>query len=295
MDEGRWADAAALFARAEALVHAPPHLLYYARASVKLGKLVQANEAYVKILREALPPKAPKAFVDAQSAAAAEQPNVEQSVPHLTIIVEGKGAKDAHVTMNGAEVPQPLLGIPAPFDPGDLELEAVAPGWKSEKVKVLLKAGARDTVTLTLSIAAAPVAPPPILSSTGPVAAPPKPGLRAAGWISVGVGVVALGVGTYFLVDNRTKRGDADALCAGPGNVCPAAQRSTVQSLDSDANASAVLSWLGYGIGGVGVGMGVIMLVLSRGGHAETGTPPTTTATVHPWFGPGSVGLSGTF
>lgn len=292
MDEGRWADATALFARAEALLHAPTHLLYYARASVKLGKLVQANEAYLKILRETLPPKAPKAFVEAQASAAAEQPKVEQSIPHLTILVEGQGAKGAHVTMNGTEVPQPLLGIPAPFDPGDLELEAVAPGWRSEKVKVSLKEGASETVKLPLSIADATAAP-PVVETPKVVVATGKPGLRAAGWISVGVGVVALAAGTYFVVDNNNKRADADALCTGPGGVCPASQRSAIQSLDSDANTSAVLSWIGYGVGGVGVGMGVVMLILSRGGHAET--PPQPTASVRPWFGPGSVGLSGTF
>ncbi|HEX7602188.1 MAG TPA: hypothetical protein VF316_11305 [Polyangiaceae bacterium] len=295
MDEGRWADAASLFARAESLVHAPPHLLYYARASVKLGKLVQANEAYLKILRETLPPKAPKAFVDAQAAAEAEQPSVEQRVPHLTIVVEGNAAKDAHVTLNGTEVAQPLLGIPAPFDPGDLVFEAVAPGWRSEQVKISLKEGARETVKLTLSIADAAAAPPPVLDTTPKVVATaPKTGLRAAGWISVGIGVVAMAAGTYFVIDNHNKRGDADALCTGPGGVCPAAQRSTIQSLDSDANTSAILSWIGYGVGGVGVGMGVVMLLLSRGGHTEPETPPPT-ATIRPWFGLGSAGLSGTF
>ncbi len=73
-EAGRWSESEALFMRAEALVHAPPHLLYYARASVKEGKLVQANEAYVKILREPLGDKAPRAFIEAQQAAAAEQP-----------------------------------------------------------------------------------------------------------------------------------------------------------------------------------------------------------------------------
>src|SRR5579883_2443273 len=51
-------------ARAEALVHAPTHLLYIARTEAKLGQLVEASETYARIQHEALAPDAPKAFVD---------------------------------------------------------------------------------------------------------------------------------------------------------------------------------------------------------------------------------------
>src|SRR5690606_37023279 len=42
-EEGRWDAAIDQFQRAEALVHAPPHLLYVARALAKQGKLAKAN------------------------------------------------------------------------------------------------------------------------------------------------------------------------------------------------------------------------------------------------------------
>src|SRR6185503_4518095 len=67
----RWSEAADLFTRAEAILHAPPHLLFLARARVKLGQLVLARETYTKIVRENIPANAPAAFVDAQTAAKA--------------------------------------------------------------------------------------------------------------------------------------------------------------------------------------------------------------------------------
>ncbi|HEX9621815.1 MAG TPA: tetratricopeptide repeat protein, partial [Polyangiaceae bacterium] len=70
--EGRWQDAVDLFTRAESLVHAPPHLLFLARAQVKLGRLVAARELYNKILREPLAGDAPPAFLTAREAAEAE-------------------------------------------------------------------------------------------------------------------------------------------------------------------------------------------------------------------------------
>src|SRR5512146_2478764 len=42
--EKRWADAIDFFKRAESLVHAPPHLLYMARAQAQIGQLVEARE-----------------------------------------------------------------------------------------------------------------------------------------------------------------------------------------------------------------------------------------------------------
>src|SRR6187399_2839785 len=53
-DQQRYADAVELFGRAEKLVHATPHLLFIARSLVKLGRLVEAHETYLKIQREKL-------------------------------------------------------------------------------------------------------------------------------------------------------------------------------------------------------------------------------------------------
>src|ERR1043165_2423473 len=50
--DSRWQECVNLFQRAESVVHAPPHLLYMARAEEKLGHLVRARELYLKITRE---------------------------------------------------------------------------------------------------------------------------------------------------------------------------------------------------------------------------------------------------
>src|SRR6185436_9178917 len=59
---GKHAEAIDLVTRAEAIVHAPTHLLLMARAQVGLGKLVAAKETYLKILREELAANASPAF-----------------------------------------------------------------------------------------------------------------------------------------------------------------------------------------------------------------------------------------
>jgi hypothetical protein len=101
-NEGRYGDAIDMFRRAEALVHAPPHLLYLARSEAKLGRLVASRESYLKIVKETLPAGAPQAFRDAQVAADQELRQVEPRIANLQISVEGgQGAQDLKVVVNG--------------------------------------------------------------------------------------------------------------------------------------------------------------------------------------------------
>src|SRR3954463_8383902 len=67
-DAGKYAEAADLFERAERLLHAPPHLLYAARAHAKLGHVVEARELYLTLTREHLAANAPRPFREAQQA-----------------------------------------------------------------------------------------------------------------------------------------------------------------------------------------------------------------------------------
>src|SRR4051812_11987805 len=113
-EAGRYAEAIDSFSRAQQLVAAPPHLLFLARAQVKMGKLVEAHENYIKITRETLPPKSPKAFVDAQSAAERELELLESRIPSVTIAVQGAPATAVSVLMDGATLSAAMIGMPLP-------------------------------------------------------------------------------------------------------------------------------------------------------------------------------------
>lgn len=289
MQEGRWADAVALFKRAESLVHAPPHLLYMARAYVKLGKLVEAGEAYRAITKETLAPNAPRAFVEARDAANAEAGALASRIPSLTITLEG-AVPDAVVTMDGVEVPRALVGVAHPVNPGAHVLAVKAAGHRADPVNVEVREGssAKATLTLVAIPGAMPTAPP--TTEPPPIAPSGKSGLRTAGWISLGVGVVGLGVGTAFMLVNRGKRSDAEALCPGP--VCAASNRDAIRELDASASDAATLSWIGYGVGVAGVAAGATLLLLGRG-SSESVAPQA--GHVRPWVGLGSAGVGGTF
>jgi hypothetical protein len=99
LEKQDFATAADRFARADALVHAPTLLLGRARALVGLGKLVEAQEAYERIVREGVAANAPAPFHVALEDAKKE---VEAIAPRLAwVTISVRGADGAAVTLDG--------------------------------------------------------------------------------------------------------------------------------------------------------------------------------------------------
>ncbi|MEB2310966.1 MAG: hypothetical protein OZ921_02085 [Sorangiineae bacterium] len=311
--KGQWQEAIDLFSRAESLVHAPPHLLYMARASVKLGKLVKAQELYLKIVRDKLAPGAPAAFREAQQSAEAEVKDVEAKIAHLTIQVTGAGGAAVAVTVDGEKVPPALVGIAMPVDPGTRQLQATAPGFAAVTQSVTLAAGASQSVSLVLTAdAAAPAGSASVPPAAGgapaapPGSAPPTPpdrgsgaessgnGLRIGSYVALGVGVVGLGAGTLFALQSSSKRSDADAAFEACGSPCLKSNPHAADAagFDDSAKSAQTLATVGFIVGGVGIATGVTLFLLSSGKHDEKAAHAPR---IQPWVGLQSAGVTGTF
>src|SRR4051794_31669779 len=305
---GKYEQALENFTKAESLFHALPHLLFIARSDAKLGRYVQAREAYLKIARGALPANAPQAARDAQSSASSEIAEVEPKIGHVTINVADKEQlKNLTLTLDGTAIPAVLIGSPMPIDPGDHVIEAVATGMRG-KSTVAVSSGQRQDVLLKLeadasalpAVAALPAtaavqssaAPTPETAPAGQWAPAPVDtqhgtnGLRIGSYVAFGVGAVGLAGGIAFTLQSSSKRSDADKLCTLPNGGCDLALKPQIDSLDSDANHARTLGIVGFALGAAGIGMGVTLLVLSMG-HAEK------TASIAPWVGVNSAGVRG--
>jgi hypothetical protein len=297
-EAGNFEQSLDLFSRAESLVHALPHLLYIARSHEKLGQLVKAREAYLKMTREKLADGAPDAFKDAQTKAQTELAALEPRIPKVTISLKGDGAASAKVQMDGADVPPALVGIPHPVDPGQHTFVATGDGVKSEEKSVDVKEGGSETVELELKATTAPGGP---AAGGGEGSATLDPaqatkganGLRIASYVALGVGVVGLIGGTVFALQSSSKRDDAKALCNNPDGSCPADKQGQINSLDDDADSAKTLATVGFVVGGVGIAAGVTMFILSNKKKSEPAAMYKPRVT--PWVGFGSAGLSGSF
>lgn len=317
-NEGKYQEAVELFGKAESLVHAPPHLLFLARSHAKLGQFVKAREAYMKIVKETLPPNASPAFRNAQSSASDEVQLIEPKIASLTVKVEGgQGAKDLAVLVDGAPINALLIGVAQPIDPGQHKIEAGATGLRASEQSVTLGEGERKTVALKLESApgaapliavaqapaataepqpaatAAPASSPAPQKDEGPAPKDDKSGLRIGSYVAFGVGVVGLAAGTFFTLQSSSKRNDADDKweeCGGDAGCRadnPLAEE--VDSLDRDADSAQTLGIVGFAVGAVGVGVGTALFIMSSGDSSENA------ARIEPYVGLGMAGVKGRF
>lgn len=294
-DAGRYEEAVELFRRAEAVVHATPHLLYIARAQAKLGRLVEAREGYLAIINEALPGRAHPVLVQTRKDAEDELDALEPRIPQITLVVQGGKTEGLQVFMDEREIPTALVGIPRPVNPGAHEFYATAIGSESSRNTVTIKEGGQETVMLTLR---------PTTTAAEPAAGEGAPaasvstadssglsGREILAYSSLGVGAIGIGVGVLFHAQANAlfADGDAEFRACNPG--CTAAEQSSIASLDSDGESTRILSFVGFGVGAAGIATGITLLLLDDEPSDTAALEPS----VRPWVGLGSAGLSGTF
>ncbi len=144
-----------LFDQAEARFHAPPHLLYVARAQAKLGLLVEARATYLRVLDDRLALDAPAPFKEAQGSARSEITEVEALTPSLVVALQGSAPSGARVLIDGEPIAPGDLGRPLPRNPGAHTVTIEAPGMaRVERTAVLESGHGDERVELPLPSAA---------------------------------------------------------------------------------------------------------------------------------------------
>lgn len=298
---GQFAEALDLYTRAEALFHAPPHVLMIGRAQAALGRLVQARESFTRVTREELSPTAPGAFKKAQTDAAQELKELEPKIPYAAVSVSEPGAKGLVVTMDGKTIPSALVGVSHPVDPGSHVFKATADGFVSEEKSLALKQGEKRELKLELrpdASAKAPAGPAPAAepaASKPPSSAPDEPAttpgntLRTVGFAAAGVGVAGLIVGGVFAGLSASKRGEANTAFDACGHGCVGPRADDVRALDSDANSKGTIGVIGLAAGGALAIGGVVLILTHPSAKAQKA------ASVMPWIGANGAGLAGSF
>jgi hypothetical protein len=294
-DAGKCPEAIEKLSRAEALYHAPTILGRLGECQVTVGQIVLGTENLNRVVREQLPANAPKAFKSAQERAAKVLETALPRIAYLTVIVEPHEAK-ASVSVGGTVVPSALIGAERPTDPGKHEVVATAPGYLEAKTDIELAEGARQAVTLELTLDPNAVTPPPVAAT--PVAQnpsqPPPPadeaeggGTKTIGYVLLGVGGVGLATGAITGMMALGKKNDLDC----PDKKCTGAE---ADKLDS-ANTLALVSTIGVGVGLAAATVGVVLIATSGG---KKDAPPTANVggmTLRPYIGAKSAGVAGTF
>jgi hypothetical protein len=287
-----------LFLRAESLIHAPTHVLMIARTQAALGDIVVAKESYLKITREDLASKAPPAFKRAHEDAEKELKDLEPRIPSIQVTVTGAAAPTSLVVlMDDKPVPAALVGIPRPVNPGKHAFSATATGFAAPEKSLTVKEGEAQSLVLELkpvAIVASGTPGPPANVGSGDGVTPPQKtsGARYVGMAMLGVGVVGMVVGGVFGGLYATKRREANTAYDKCGPGCTGAGEATVRALDTDADGKGTISVIGLAAGGALAIGGAVLFVVNKP-RAAPAAPAS--ATVIPWIGYGSAGVSGSF
>src|SRR5882672_9484512 len=204
LDKKNYEIAADRFARADALVHAPTLSLELARAQVGLRKFVEAQETYLRLIREGVPPGSPPSFTKAFQEAQKEIKAIPPRLGWVTLTISGANA--FIVSIDGNEVPKAALDVKRAVNPGNHAVKASADGYLANETTFTVGEGESAAVSLTLDpMPTSPNAKPP----TPPAA---KTTITSASGAQIGadagrrgstqktVGFIALGVGGAGLV-----------------------------------------------------------------------------------------------
>jgi hypothetical protein len=308
-DSGDCAGAIPKLAAAEKLFHAPTTLDRLGECEIKVGKLVAGTEHLNRVVREQLAPNAPAAFVTAQKRAQDALGPALPRIAKLKIHVDGVPADKVTATVDGAPVLNALFDAGRPTDPGNHDVQASAPGFKTASTTVTLKDGGEATASLRLdpdpnATAAAAAAPAPAPAPGAepaagqPAGAPapqaatqPAPGgeqkapLPVAAIALMAAGGVGIVVGSVFGVMALGNKSTLDNNCGPTKKTCPS--QGDIDSL----NTNAWVSNIGFGVGIVGLAVGGILLATNHPSQKTGSSHPE----VHPLIGIGTAGVGGSF
>lgn len=296
LDQKDYKTAEDRFRRADKLVHAPTLELGLARALAGVGKYMESQETYNRIIREGVAPGAPDVFKQAVDAARAEVDSVSPHVAGATITVQADGGADVSdatgmtVTLDNQPLNTASLGVRRRVDPGDHVVKVSANGFDPAEARFTVAEGGSQSVQVTLhkASAATPAAAP---SATGPADSPPDVPVQKRSvlpWIAFGVGGAGLLTGAIAGGLTLSQHSQISGDCGG-GASCPTSEQGKIDSF----HTVAMVSNIGFVVAGVGAAAGVILLLVHP--YDTASTAPAMGLRVTPTVGFGSVGAVGSF
>jgi len=210
------------------------------------------------------------------------------------------------VKMAGQAVPRAQWGTPIPVDPGAVDFEVSAPGYKPWTLQAQVVPGPSQTAIdipelQPLQPDAAGTEGEPANTSGGSAAgqdagsqgAPTESGgtLKTTGLVLGIAGIVGVGVGTYFGLSAKSKNDESNDNCSK--TVC-----QTQDGLDArkDAQAAATTSTIAFVLGGALLATGGVLYFMddsNEGASASTRRELRWSSRVGP--GGAQLGLEGTW
>ncbi len=261
MNEGNYDAACPKFAESHRLDPGGGTLLNLAVCHEGQGKLATAWAEF----QEALALARADGREDRTSLAEQRIAAIEPQLARLTVTLPSHAPEDTVVSVNGTPLGQAAWGSPMPVDAGTVSVEASAPGRRkfTKSIEVSDAENVVVEVPELAELSAATNASGPTDSGSAEKAGPN----HAAAYVVGGLGLAAIGVGSYFGVQAIQDRNEADDL--GCADECPT---EAAHQAEKSAVFNGWLSTAGIAAGLAAVGVAVYLYVDAEAEHAERGS-----------------------
>jgi len=280
MKNGRYADACPKLEESERIDPGIGTLLYLGECYEKTGRSASAWATF----REAASSAQAKGEADRARVAAARADRLQAGLSKLTIVVAPEAAQlsGLRVTRDNISIESSLFGVAIPVDPGKYRVVASAEGYEPFQAELEIQANGdaksvqipalKPAASATPGAAAAATSTPETPGAspvTTALQSPPNAasdtgshmnGARTAALVTGAVGIVGLGIGSYFGIRAISKNNDAETYCPR-GNKCDD-QRGV--DLTTQAKHAAVASDITMAIGAAFVVTGVVLYLTNE-------------------------------
>ena len=280
---------------ADGIMGVPTTGLEVGKALEKLGRLIEARDALIRVVRSPEQPDEPAAFKAAREKAARLAAELPPRTPSLTLKIIGLAeGVQPEVSLDGNRLQPDLFGLPVKVNPGERRVKATAAGYLPVEQSATLAEGEKKELELAFqpdpNASAASTSTADGAPVTGEAELSSGRRSRTLMWIGFGVGAAGVLAGSVTGVMSLSKAGSAKDAC--DGNRCPPEAQDDIDSSKTLANVSNVA----FAVGVVGIGVGVWQLFATRSAARET--PPAAAAKqfrAEPVIGIGHVGVVGHF
>jgi hypothetical protein len=246
-----------------------------ARTLTALGRLVEAANKYSLAQLMNDPKHHNEAYRAAIAAAAQEAQALEPRIPLVRVQLVGDLATGTvEVWIDGRKLPDVLVGVDNPLDPGRHRVEVRPTGGSLRAREFEIAEGEHETLRFGTTLPEPVPAPTPVAAPLPPakrleVDEPPSAADTAAGdpvpWLVLGAGAAATAVGVASGIAALSKQSDLDE--AGCEDGCAPKYKNDIRSY----RRYRALSYAGFGFGLVGLGWGGYLIVSPKSGDGEVG------------------------
>ena len=272
MKRNDYATACPEFAESQRLDPAAGTLINLAQCEENSGKLVLALQRWQAAIDSLA------AGDDRLGGAKQKKAALKARVPKLTISLASGAPSATKVLVDGTEVPAPRLGSPLPTDPGAHTLVVTAPGHADNQLSIRVAESEVKTVEVAPGSAVANN----VDASGQPSAATNRPrdsdqqidqGRRTQpfiGYVLGGVGIVGLGLGTYFSLHARSKDQQLRDLRCNDSTCPSTVSQDVLDSYTSDSQSAARNGLISFIAGGALLVGGAVLVLTAPSASGKT-------------------------